>query len=52
LKGEIFLEKGTPVGIEGKIFTITNEKKTYYFKSKNSTEWVEMIRSAIINAYY
>lgn len=38
-KGEIALEKQTPVGLDGKIFTITNEKKTYYFKSKTSSEW-------------
>jgi hypothetical protein len=35
-KGEIMLEKNTPVGIEGKYFMITNEKKTYHFKSKNT----------------
>ena len=38
--------------MDGKVFTVTNEKKTYYFKSKNTPEWIEMIKSAIINAYY
>lgn len=34
LKGEILLTKETPIGTEGsKIFTITNQKKTFYFKS-------------------
>ncbi len=33
-KGEIQLTKDTPIASEGsKMFTITNSKKTYYFKS-------------------
>lgn len=51
-KGEILLERNTPLCVDGKVFTITNEKKTYYFKSKTTPEWVEMIKSAIVNAYY
>ena len=52
-KGEIMLEKDTPIGIDGRVFSVTNQKKTYLFKTKSTTqEWVEMIKSAIINAYY
>lgn len=52
-KGEIFLTKETPIANEGsKIFTITTQKKTYYFKSIKAHEWVEMIKFAIITAFY
>ncbi len=47
------LTKDTPIGTEGtKIFTITNSKKTYYFKSVKASEWVEMIKLAIVTAFY
>ena len=52
-KGEILLEKSTPIGTEGnKTFTVTNSKKTYYFKSLKAHDWVEMIKTAVVSAYY
>lgn len=35
-----------------KVFTVTNSKKTYYFKSIKASEWVEMIKYAVITAFY
>ena len=52
-KGEILLNKETPITTEGnKIFNVTNAKKPYVFKSLKAQDWVEMIKSAIVGAYY
>lgn len=47
------MTKDTPIGTEGsKIFTVTNSKKTYYFKSIKASEWVEMMKFAVITVFY
>lgn len=51
-KGEIMLGKTTPVKSDGKYFELSTEKKTYYFKSKQSKEWADMIKLAVLSAYY
>ena len=47
------LEKQTPITTKGnKTFMVTNSKKTYVFKSLKAHDWVEMMKTAIVNAYY
>lgn len=52
-KGEIPISRDTPIAMDGpKIFTITTNKKTYFFKSIKASEWIEMIKYAVVSAFY
>ena len=51
-KGEILISEKTPIVLDGKNFSVTTEKKTYYYKSAKANEWVDMINYAIVNKFY